>query len=231
MSRNLDPRFYFAPDEPPAGGAPPATAEPPAPPAAAPPAAPPAPGAPAETEDSLPDWAKASLKKARDEAAGYRTKLRDFEGKTAAERKVIAQTLGLDPTDPSDPAALVKALEAKDTEIRQMRTDAALTNAASKLGVKLPLTRAVLIAEGSLAALDPAATDFVDKLEAAISAAVEANPELKVGAHAPRGGSDFKGGQPPVLMLTRKDIERLSAAGKTDEINKARREGRIAYDA
>lgn len=59
---------------------------PPAPPVTEPPA--PTPPAPDPKVDELPEWARQALQKANNEAAGYRTKLRDAEAKLANAKSV-----------------------------------------------------------------------------------------------------------------------------------------------
>ena len=65
-----------------------------------------------------------------------------------------------------------------------------------------------------------------DALMALIPKAPEAPPALPVGPTVP---GQQPGGAPAPAQITRSDLDALSAAGKTSEINRLRREGRLSH--
>lgn len=65
-----------------------------------------------------------------------------------------------------------------------------------------------------------------DALMALIPKAPEAPPAPPVGPTVP---GQQPGGVNPAAQITRADLDALGAAGKTDEINRLRREGRLSH--
>lgn len=65
-----------------------------------------------------------------------------------------------------------------------------------------------------------------ETLMALIPKAPDAPPALPVGPTVP---GQQPGGANPAAQITRSDLDALAAAGKTDEINRLRREGRLSH--
>lgn len=149
---------------------------------------------------SLPDWAQKELKEARDQAASYRIKNKELADQSQATLDAIAKALGLKQDD--DPAKVAeeksKELDATKGLLRSATVELAVIRAAAKQGASpeaLVDSRAFM---NKLSGLDPAAEDFAEKLEAAIKAAVEANPTLKVEPPVPaKSGTRVGGGASP----------------------------------
>lgn len=225
MSDQATPAAPGATQTPPAAPeAPPAGAQPPAPPAA--PEAPPA----AEPQDvaSLPDWAQKLIHNTRSEAASNRTKASDAGTALQATRDAIAKALGLQSEE--DPVTAAKtAAEQRDAalaEARKTRTENAVLRSASKHGADAEALTDSLSFMRTLESIDPAADDFASQVDAAIKAAVEANPKVKTNAPAAppaRSGGTVNGGTPPASQLSRDDIK----GWKPEEILKAKEEGRL----
>ena len=203
------------------------------PPAAGPPAAPvETPAPPVETPPtdvaSLPDWAQKVIRETREEAATNRTKVRELTDAQQASMDAIAKALGLKPEDDPAKAAQTAAAE-RDTE-RAARAELAIENAVLRMAHKNAADPEALTDSRSfmakMATLDPAADDFAAKVDAAIAAAVEANPALKNGNAAPaappaRSGGPVGGGTVPAGQLSEDDLKGMTPA----EIVKAQ-EGR-----
>ncbi|MBT2449473.1 hypothetical protein J7F03_20750 [Streptomyces sp. ISL-43] len=178
---------------PPAGSPPPAT-----PPAVTPtpPAVPPAP--PEDDVKSLPEWAQKAISDARAEAGKERTTAKANAAEQA--RQQLAQEIGKD-DKPADPAELTKTITTQTSRIAELETAArtqavelAVHGAAARLGANAAAlldSRAFLT---SVQGLDPTGADFATLLDAAITAAVEQNQQLRGGQVPRRGGGDFAGG-------------------------------------
>ncbi|MFF7851918.1 hypothetical protein ACFZDF_30665 [Streptomyces sp. NPDC007910] len=86
-----------------------------------------------------------------------------------------------------------KAIEAKDSEIRDLRAQLAVHSRAEKHAVKVaPLLNSRTFYE-ALGKLDPSASGFNDKLDALIKAELKDNPAIAVQA-AGRSGGDLSAG-------------------------------------
>ncbi|TDD90780.1 hypothetical protein [Actinomadura rubrisoli] len=148
---------------------------------------------------SLPAWAQKLIRDTRGEAAGHRTKAKDFETKHQGTLDAIAKALGLKTDDaPPNPAKLAEELTKERSSTRAALVELAVYKNAGKHGADpgaLGDSRSFLSAVDKL---DPAAEDFATKLAAEIKKAVEANPKLKAsnGEQSPpsRSGGDFAGG-------------------------------------
>ncbi|XXZ49904.1 hypothetical protein AAGT00_16535 [Streptomyces cavourensis] len=167
-------------------------AGPPAPPAGDPNPAPPAPPAPNPAgEQQLADATARA-----EQAAAERDELR---------AALDAVTRALNPNGgeaEQDPAALAAAVAERDrllsengAALRSARVELAVARVAADQGARgdrLLNSRSFL---DSVAELDPADKGFGDALTAAITAAVEADPELYRATLAgpPRGGGEFNG--------------------------------------
>jgi hypothetical protein len=230
--------------EPPAAdpATPPAPAADPAPPAADPAAPsgqePPAPPAEPTSVDALPAWAQQEIRKTRNEAAANRAKAKEHADALAALQTTsqarldaIARTLGLKPEeatpeqimaqrDAANTLAEANAQRARETavELAVFRT----ATAAQVNGNALLDSRAFV---ATLDGLDPSAADFAQRVNDAITAAVEANPSWKLAAPAPaapaapappavpRSGTGPVTGVPDgPRQWTEADVERASPA-------------------
>nr|WSX48884.1 hypothetical protein OG409_07940 [Streptomyces sp. NBC_00974] len=191
------------------GGTPPAATPPAAsPPPATPPPAPAPPAAPPTAAEgdvkSLPDWAQKAISDARAEAGKERTTAKANAATEARNQlaQEIGKALGIVKDDqPADPAELTKTITTQTGRIAELEATArtqtvelAVHGAAARLGANAAAlldSRAFLT---SVQGLDPTGTDFTTLLDAAITAAVEQNQQLRGGQAPRRGGGDFAGG-------------------------------------
>jgi hypothetical protein len=207
--------------------APPA-ADPATPPAATPPAvpAPPAadatpPAAPAAWDgkvESLPDAAQKMIRDLRAESAERRTKLTAAEQAQQDAIRALAKAAGIDIPGidaAPDPAQLAQELTTAQQASRQAAVELAVYKAAGKHSgdpVAILDSRAFL---ASVTDLDPNGSDFADKVDAAIKAAVDGNPKLK--ATAPAAGAStvqHAGGSGEAARTLDAQIEEARKAGK-----------------
>lgn len=178
-----------APTEPPVQQQPPAPGQEPPAPAAA-------------STDELPSWAQRELKKLRDEAASNRVKAKEAaDAATAqvqqlreaqeAQRIALGKALGLVADEPPTAEQLAEKLGAAQAETAAERDRARA--AAVELAVLRTAARhqadgdALLDSRAfasQLTGLDPSAPDFAQRVDAAITAAVEAQPRYKLAAAA-----------------------------------------------
>ncbi|MET9465809.1 hypothetical protein ABZY44_13580 [Streptomyces sp. NPDC006544] len=173
----------------------------PAAPAAQPPAA-----APLAADDTASTIARLEkdLAAARAEAGKERTTAKANAATEArnALAQEIGKALGLVQNDkPADPAELTQTITTQTSRIAELETAArtqavelAVHGAAARLGANAPAlldSRAFLT---SVQGLDPTGADFTTLLDAAITAAVEQNQQLRGGQVPRRGGGDFAGG-------------------------------------
>jgi hypothetical protein len=151
------------------GGAP----APVTPPVAAPPAA----GTPPVVDVTQTAEFKAALKQAQADAeAKARTGSKENARNDVLSE--IATALGLKPKD-VDPAQVGQELAAARTENASLKAQLEIGKAARKLDADEDTVAAVLTHKGALKDLDPTAADYGAKVEAAVKAAVDANPRLK----------------------------------------------------
>jgi len=230
--------------EPPTAPAPtpqpaPAPAQPPAPSGTAP--APAAPATPANFDDWLKDPTNAGfVKQLRDEAAGHRTGKKAAEDRAQGILAAVMQAAGLQPDGKPDPEKVIADLrmqhEQGQAELRQLRVDNALGAATAKHGADPRLARALLLSDGVLAGLDPAAADFADKLDAAVAKVVTEVPAVKLAPAAPPtpppapntppvSGGQFNGPGAPSngAQLTRDDLKGMTP----EQIVDAQKAGRL----
>lgn len=244
------------PPAPPAPAPPAAPTSAPTAPAAAPPSPPPpapsgtTPAAPegtpaAPTPQTFEEWLAdpvnaGHVKALREENAGHRTGKKAAEDKAQAILAAVMQAAGLQPDGKPDPEKVIGELrtqhEQAQAELRQLRIDNALTGALGKHQADPTLTRALLTVDGTLGKLDPASADFPALLEAAVMAAVNANPALKVASQAPAtpppppaappvSGGQFNGPGAPngTAQLTREHLKSM----RPEEIVQAQRDGKL----
>lgn len=204
----------------------PVAAEPPTP--AAEPAAPQA--AP-EDVAGLPEWTQKMIKDLRSEAATNRTKATTAEQTKQETMDAIAKALGLKESD--DPAAAAKTAAAERDAARKQAQDATTTLAVYRMANKYGANPEALTDSRSfmreLEAIDPADAEFAAKVEAAITAAIEANPLLKTSPAAPptRSGAPVGGGAAPVAEYSAEWVHQMAAEGHHDLIVKAKAEGKL----
>lgn len=155
------------------------------PPVPAAPAEPPKPADPAPTSNPWDDpaAAKAEIEKLRRENGSARTTAKAQAAEEA--RKELAASLNkiLDPdAAPVDPATLAQNLTASQQEAKQARVALAVYQNAGTVGDPLALLDSTTFL-ASVAAIDPTDTAAV---QAAIAAAVAANPRLGAAPTDPR---------------------------------------------
>jgi len=186
----------------------------------------PTPGTAAEwTVEGLPAGAQKMIHDLRAEAAANRTKATEATTQSQAKLDAVLSALGLKSAD--DPAEAAKTAAAQRdaalAEAKQVKVENAVLRAARKAGADPEALTDSRSFMKQLDAIDPAADDFSAQVEAAINKAVEVNPGLKPVTPPSRSGGPVGGGAPVAGQLSRDDLQTMS----TDEINKAREEGRL----
>ncbi|WP_326797451.1 hypothetical protein OG946_20190 [Streptomyces sp. NBC_01808] len=178
----------------PAPTAAPAAPAAPAPVPAAPPAAPPA-VPQAQDVASLPEWAQTLIRDTRAEAAGYRTRAAAAE--QAQQPPAPAPAAPAAPTEAPEgdvsrlPRWAQAQVAAGQSAAQQLAMQSAVIQAAATAGADLPALLDSQSAMAALATVNPADGAAV---QAAITAAMQANPRLSAQPSGPaRGGVDFGG--------------------------------------
>jgi len=146
--------------------------------------------------DFDPDRAARAIQAARDGERKAKEAAKAANDRLAA----VLRAAGLTPDGKEDPAEQLKAAreaaERATARARQSAVELAVYRSAGKVGAD---PDAVLDSRAFLAAvadLDPDDADFGDKVNAAIKAAVKANPKLAAAALSPgRQGADHTGGR------------------------------------
>lgn len=196
------------------------------------------------TTDTLPDWARDKLTKANQEAARYRTELREHQAKVEELSKntadldefkqKIGKALGLvDDTD--DPQQLLEAATKREqeaqaerdqlaTQLKEYRQrDAIRANAG---GADVELLTALLKADKTFTDLDPSSDDYADQVKAFVEEKLTRHPSLRAQAAPPASGVDTSNTSSGAdRKLTREDLKTMSAA----EINQAVRDGKLNH--
>lgn len=185
----------------------------------------PPPAAPANPWED-PAAAKAEIEKLRRENGAARTNAKAQAAEEA--RKELAQNigkaLGLVEDEPIDPAKLTEQLTASQAEAKRARVELAVYRAADSAGGD---PAALLDSSSFLKSLDSLDPSDASAVQAAIAAAVEANPRLgaapatKAPAPNPAQGASATGA--PAGQLTEQDLARMTP----DEIEAARKAGRL----
>lgn len=181
-----------------------------------------------EPADSAEPEVDPQIKKLRREAAKYRTERNDLETKM---NTIIDGLKGLtgDGAPEQTPEQVIEALTAeRDTaaqQLNQMRTDSALTAAATNAGADAELLTLVLRGKGALTNLDPNADDFTAQVAALVDTEVAANPKLKATPAVPQssGSTPEDTSSPRNGQLTRADMANMTPT----EINEAVAAGRF----
>lgn len=148
---------------------------------------------------SLPAWAQKVIADTRSEAATHRTKATTAAETHQATMDKLATALGLKPDD--DPAAAAKTAGEERDAAQAVSKNLAAENAVLRMASKNGANPESLTDSRSfmkmLEAIDPVADDFAAQVDAAIKAALEANPALKTGPPTPaRSGGPVGGGAP-----------------------------------
>lgn len=121
---------------------------------------------------------------------------RTAEGDERVSKKTleqIAKLLNPDSDEKPDAAKLAADIQAKDATIRDLTIRSALTDALHTNNAK-PIARAAILGDEILKDLDPTADDFTSKVDAAVKAYIEKNPELKAVQAAGSSSADHAGG-------------------------------------
>lgn len=196
--------------------------------------------------DELPDWAQSEIRKAREEAAKYRTRAKDtaeeVAAKAKAEREELVQTLGrqlgLVEDETNDPDKLLTAAQQqaenaakeRDTLAQQLadyRRKDAVSQALSKVDgtVDTALLQAVLASDNAYQQLDINADDFQDQVSNIITNTIESHPSLVQATHKASGVDTSNTRSGAAKPLTREDLAGMTA----DEINAAVKDGRLSH--
>ena len=196
--------------------------------------------------DELPDWAQSEIRKAREEAAKYRTRAKDtaeeVEAKAKAEREELIQTLGrqlgLVEDETNDPDKLLTAAQeqaqaaAKErdelaNQLADYRRKDAVGNALAKVdgNVDTTLLNAVLASDNAYQQLDINADDFQDQVSNIITNTIESHPSLVQATHKASGVDTSNTRSGAAKPLTREDLAGMTA----DEINAAVKDGRLSH--
>ena len=210
------------------------------------PAEPPAEPTTPNSVDELPDWAQSEIRKAREEAAKYRTRAKDtaeeVAAKAKAEREELVQTLGrqlgLVEDETNDPDKLLTAAQeqaqaaAKERDelaqqLANYRRKDAVSQALSKVDgtVDTALLNAVLASDNAYRQLDINADDFQDQVSNIITQTIESHPSLVQATHKASGVDTSNTRSGAAKPLTREDLAGMTA----DEINAAVKDGRLSH--
>jgi hypothetical protein len=182
---------------PPTGQPAPPAGNPPAPASGQEPPAPPAPPAEATSVEELPSWAQKLVRDTRAEAATNRAKAKEhadalaaLQAKSQQQLDGIARALGLKPEEATPEQIMAErdaaraASEASSAKAREASVELAVFRAAAAAQVNGNALLDSRSFVATLSGLDPAAPDFAQRVNDAITAAVEANPGWKLAAPA-----------------------------------------------
>ena len=196
--------------------------------------------------DELPDWAQSEIRKAREEAAKYRTRAKDTAEEVAAKAKAereeliqnLGRQLGLVEDETNDPDKLLTAAQeqaqaaAKErdelaNQLANYRRKDAVGNALSKVDgtVDTALLQAVLASDNAYQQLDINADDFQDQVSNIITNTIESHPSLVQATHKASGVDTSNTRSGAAKPLTREDLAGMTA----DEINAAVKDGRLSH--
>jgi vacuolar-type H+-ATPase subunit H len=144
------------------------------------------------------------LKRARDDAAKYRTEAQKRArqaARDALKEAGIDIPKDLEDDDPdatSVAAAQHKAeVEKRDAEIKARDIKDEVRDASDKHSANFKVLYGYLTGEGTLAQLDPSADDFKAKVDKMVQDAIKSEPALKKGQAPSKSGSDLNGGGTP----------------------------------
>lgn len=202
-------------------------------------AAPPADNRPDGSSDggsvSPKTYDESYVRKLRDEAGSHRTKAKSYEqerDQARQERDAVLDELRklVDPdsAETDDPAELAKkAISERDEAVARAR-DAQIQAAAGRAARALGADEdALMDSRGFLAELvklDPSADDFADQIRAAVEAALEKRPGLRVVKEVPPPSTvEMTGGGENTGQLTRADLKTMTPR----QIEDARKAGKL----
>ena len=197
---------------------------------------------PAPAQEPQPDTAteqdtfdREYVEKLRKEAADYRTKRKEeaeraaqLEAELTKYRDGLKNLFGegeAEKTPEDIIASLTAERDQAAQQLAQMRTDQALTAAATQAGADAELLTLVLKGKGALTDLDPNADDFTAQVAALVDAEVAANPKLRATPAVPQssGSTPEDTTSPRTGQLTRADMANMTPK----EINEAVAAGRF----
>jgi hypothetical protein len=158
------------------------------------------PGQEAEDIDSLPEWAKKVIKKAREDAAAARTD-KQTAAQAAAEAKeqraAILKLFGLDEDGKETPlteAEISAKIEQQADEIWATRVENVVLRIPGVNTAKLWDSRAFVDSLDQFTDLDPAQPDAAKKITEHVREYVKNHPEFEASAGPVRSGGDHPGG-------------------------------------
>ena len=175
------------------------------------------------------------VEKLRKEAADYRTKRKEeaeraaqLEAELTKYRDGLKNLFGegeAEKTPEDIIASLTAERDQAAQQLAQMRTDQALTAAATQAGADAELLTLVLKGKGALTDLDPNADDFAAQVAALVDAEVAANPKLRATPAVPQssGSTPEDTTSPRTGQLARADMANMTPR----EINEAVAAGRF----
>lgn len=175
-----------------------------------------------ESVDALPAWAQKIITDARSGEANYRTKAQ--AAAADAEKALtdkLAVALGLKDDAATDPAALTASLTAAQAKAQESERKLAIFQGAATTGADPGRLLDSNSFMSSVAGLDP--TDGA-AINAAITAAITANPLLKAVQAAAASGTEL-GGTGETGQITDEQLARMSP----EEITKALKAGKLAH--
>lgn len=200
--------------------------------------------------DDLPDWAQKEIRKARDEAAKYRTKAKtaaetaaeEAQSKAQAERDALIQNigkqLGLVQDETPDPESLIKAATEREQKaaaerdelmdkLNNYRRNDAVRAAVSKVDgtVDTDLLSAVLNSDNAYTTLDVNADDFETQVAQIVTNKIESHPSLVQATYKASGVDTSNTQRGTGSVITEEDLARMSAK----EIYEAQKSGKLNH--
>ncbi|WP_426727148.1 hypothetical protein ACEN2A_01865 [Corynebacterium auriscanis] len=194
--------------------------------------------------DDIPDWVREKLTKANNEAAKYRTQLREHEAKVSelskqqadleAFKQQIGKQLGL-VEDNDDPQALLDAAverektaqEERDklaNELRDYRRRDTIRDQAD--GADVELLTALLQADARFLELEMDSDDYATQVGELVKEKINKHPSLKTQVVASASGVDTSNTSSGAdRKLTREDLKTMTAS----EINAAVKAGKLNH--
>lgn len=194
----------------------------------------PAPETPAgKPAEGVPEWVQKELKEARAEAAKYRVEAKEAAEKVATDlRTSFAKALGIETGEQLTPEQLAEKsqtrAESAETRAATAERSLAIHKAAAAAGANADALLDSNTFLAKVSQLDPTSADFGAQVGQAITAAVAANPTLKVTQAAAVGGAEITGGTGEQRTFTMSQISDFAyyKAHKA-EIEAALKAGRI----
>lgn len=198
----------------------------------------------ADQGNDIPDWVREKLTKANNEAAKYRTELRENQAKVKqlseqqadleAFKQQIGKQLGL-VEDNDDPQALLDAAVQREKQVQEERDQLAnqlrdykrrdtIRNNAQ--GADVELLTAILQADARFLELEMDSDTYDDQVGQLVEEKIKKHPSLRTQAVASASGVDTSNTSSGAdRKLTRDDLKNMTAS----EINEAVREGKLNH--